>query len=111
MATPGGHLELGESWVDCALREVLEETNLTLRDVKFLHATNDPCIGGDMNKHYITLFMTGVISENSDALKTMEPNKCEGWEWVSWDDLVKMDHSRLFDPMIHFLEEFKSLPQ
>ncbi len=38
-AAPGGHLELGEEWADCARRETEEETNLTIRDVGFVHVT------------------------------------------------------------------------
>ena len=38
-AVPGGHLELSESWQQCATREVAEETNLTIDNVKFFHVT------------------------------------------------------------------------
>jgi 8-oxo-dGTP diphosphatase len=38
-AFPGGHLELGESWDDCLRREVNEETNLTVEDLKLVHVT------------------------------------------------------------------------
>lgn len=41
-AVVGGHLELMESWEDCAKREVEEETGLKVADVKFGHVTNDP---------------------------------------------------------------------
>jgi 8-oxo-dGTP diphosphatase len=38
-ALPGGHLELGESWAECAAREVEEETNLTIENINFVHVT------------------------------------------------------------------------
>jgi ADP-ribose pyrophosphatase YjhB (NUDIX family) len=39
LALPGGHLELGEAWEDCAKREVKEETNLDIEDIRFVHVT------------------------------------------------------------------------
>lgn len=52
---PGGHLEFGESWEECARREILEETGLAVRDVRFLTATND--VFAAEKKHYVTIFM------------------------------------------------------
>ncbi len=34
-STPGGHLESGESLEKCAIREVKEETGVSITDVKF----------------------------------------------------------------------------
>lgn len=42
---PGGHLEFKESFEKCAIREVYEETGLTLSTVEFATATNDVMIG------------------------------------------------------------------
>lgn len=39
LALPGGHLEMNESWESCAAREVLEETNLTLANLRFFNVT------------------------------------------------------------------------
>ncbi|MBI4017953.1 MAG: NUDIX domain-containing protein, partial [Candidatus Aenigmarchaeota archaeon] len=78
---PGGHLEFGESWEDCARREVMEETGLHVKKVRFATATND--VFSKENKHYITIFM---LAEPEDGEpKVMEPEKCEEWKWVSWN--------------------------
>ena len=59
LALPGGHLEFGESFENCAVREVLEETGLTIQNVRFLTATND--VMEEEGKHYVTIFMGAVV--------------------------------------------------
>lgn len=38
---PGGHLEFNEKWQDCAAREVMEETGMSIVNARFLAVTND----------------------------------------------------------------------
>lgn len=59
-ALPGGHLEFGESWEDCARREVLEETGLQLESIRFETAINS-IFGPD--SHYVTIFMHGTVAQ------------------------------------------------
>lgn len=84
-----------------------EETNLTLETpLHFGGATNDVAIGGNPEKHYITIYMLATISPCSGELRTMEPNKCEGWEWVPWTDLSSMSRATpeaIFDPLRNFI--------
>ncbi|KAI5889934.1 uncharacterized protein SCHCODRAFT_02689986 [Schizophyllum commune H4-8] len=91
-ALPGGHLEYGESFEACGTREVLEETGLEIADITFLTATND--IMASENKHYVTVFVRGQVAgertepqHNEHCPQVLEPEKCEGWEWVAWDQL------------------------
>ena len=32
---PGGHLEFNESWDMCAVRETMEETGVTIKNIRF----------------------------------------------------------------------------
>jgi len=110
-ALPGGHLDFGESFETCAMREVLEETGVQVKDnsVRFLTITND--VMPSEHKHYVTIFMAcrpesedlelkvGIVScaraggecnfsrAAADFQQVMEPEKCERWEWVTWQDL------------------------
>ncbi|GMF51756.1 unnamed protein product [Phytophthora fragariaefolia] len=95
-ALPGGHLEMYESWEACALREVKEETDLDLKAAKFATVTNDPM--EDEDKHYITILMQAVV-DDEQTVRNMEPNKCEGWNWVPWTDLRSRDD--MFTPLFH----------
>lgn len=82
-AFPGGHLEFGESFEDCAAREVMEETSLVVKNTRFAALTND--IFEQENKHYITVFM--LCDYKSGVVRNVESHKCEKWEWFTWNKL------------------------
>ncbi|KAI0910336.1 NUDIX hydrolase domain-like protein [Ustulina deusta] len=84
-AFPGGHLEMGESFFTCAERETLEETALRVKGVKVVAVTND--VFDAASKHYITIFVQCIMEDTDAQPHTMEPNKCEGWHWRSWDEI------------------------
>lgn len=49
---PGGHLEFGESYEECAQRETFEEVGVSIKNIQFVTATND--LFPEEDKHYIT---------------------------------------------------------
>ena len=82
-AFPGGHLEFGESPEECAAREVMEETGLTLENLQTGPYTND--VFTAEAKHYITLFI--LADSYSGTPEVQEPDKCLEWQWYHWEDL------------------------
>ncbi len=81
----GGHLEFNESIEDCAKREALEESGVTIKNLRFVNITND--IFKEEKKHYITIFM--VSDWESGEAKIREPDKITGMGWFEWNDLPK----------------------
>ncbi|KAH7122181.1 NUDIX hydrolase domain-like protein [Dactylonectria estremocensis] len=115
---PGGHLEHGESVLSCAEREVLEETGLRVRGVKIVAVTNDDF--EEVGKHYETMFVRCEMDDQAAEPEVLEPNKCEGWYWKTWDDLKQMlaaleqgesesQGEKLFLPLVHLLQQTPDL--
>ncbi|GAB1208187.1 hypothetical protein APSETT445_006928 [Aspergillus pseudonomiae] len=99
-ALPGGQLQFGESFENCAEREVFEKTGLTITNVQFTTATNNIMLYEGI--HYMTVFL-------------MEPEKCEAWEWVAWEEIVALANyamagkdngkKKLFSPLVNLVEQ------
>lgn len=95
---PGGHLDYNESWVECVLRELREECGKDFivkirpfgehREEFFV--TND--IMPQYGKHYVTIFMVAdwVAGEPING----EPHKCDGWEWIDYDQLAELSQHK-----------------
>ncbi len=83
---PGGHLEYGESFEECAKREVKEETNLDVDDFEVVGVTND--YFEEIDKHYVTVFVKA--KKVSGVLINKEPEKCERWEWIEKEKIKEM---------------------
>ena len=82
-AFPGGHLEFGETLIECAQREVAEETGLIIANIRRGPFTEDFFIVE--NKHYITIIMMAHWISGKPVV--LEPHKCEKWEWHSLKEL------------------------
>jgi 8-oxo-dGTP diphosphatase len=61
-APPGGHLEFGESWEECAAREVFEETGMRIKNTRLITVSND--VFEAEHKHYIINRSTNPAHHN-----------------------------------------------
>lgn len=82
-SVPGGHLEFGESFEDTARREVKEETDLEIKNIRFGAITNDHF--ADEGKHYVTIWMLSNWSGGIERIT--EPDKCTAQAWHTFADL------------------------
>ena len=88
-ALPGGKVGPEESLLECAEREVLEETGM---EITRSYVSNIYHYHEFPNRNWATLYVIGMTDEEP---KIMEPNKCEEWRWCDlfnlpepqWPDL------------------------
>ena len=78
---PGGHLELGETFEEAAIKEVLEETGMLIHSLKVIAVTNNLRTYKDENKHYVSIILYTNQFEGTPLI--LEEDKCEKWEWYS----------------------------
>jgi len=80
---PGGHVEKGESIVEAVIREMKEETGLTVRSPRLCGVKQFPIQSGqgEEGRYLVFLFKTDAFE---GELKSSEEGKME---WVSRDDL------------------------
>jgi 8-oxo-dGTP diphosphatase len=81
-AFPGGHLEFGESFVQCAIRETCEESGIEIEDIQFQYLANVKKYAG---KHYVHIGLTARWK--SGKPQVLEPDKSGAWRWYGLDDL------------------------
>jgi 8-oxo-dGTP diphosphatase len=96
-SVPGGNLEHGESTVECAKREVMEEAGIKVKNIRKAYFIND--VDREGEDPYVILF---VIAEyDSGEVRVMEPEFSEKLEWFDWYNLPEP----LFDPIKILIEE------
>lgn len=89
-SVPGGHLEMNETFEECATRETYEETGLTITNVRFLAVTND--IMPESGKHYVSVWMEADWESGEPTIT--EPDKWTDHQWRTFQTLP----SPLFEP-------------
>lgn len=97
----GGHLEQGETFVDCVLRELLEEagSNIKITTPQLLCVIN---LRKYLPKHYVDI---GMMAEwVGGEPEVTEPHKLESWDWYSLDQLP----TPLFGPEEYYLQAYKT---
>ncbi|KAE9451113.1 hypothetical protein C3L33_17032, partial [Rhododendron williamsianum] len=83
-------LTSGESFEECAAREVKEETGLDVEKIEFLTVTNNFYTEqAKLPVHLVCIFMRAVLADPHQVAQNLEPKKCGGWDWYDWNSLPK----------------------
>lgn len=81
-----GHVDSGETFTQCMIREAKEEVGIMLKpkNLKIAHLMHRNS-GTDINNERVDLFFT---SENWDGkIENKEPNKCDDLSWFDLDNI------------------------
>ena len=89
----GGHVEVGETLEQTAVRETIEEAGLEVKNISFKGFTEEI----KPNRHYISFHYFAQLASN-DAPQLKEPERFVKWEWV--------DPQKLPAPLMESVKNF-----
>ena len=99
IAFPGGHVEPGESIVDSVIREIKEETNLEISQVRFCGLKD--WYSREQNKRYFVFLFTTSVFEG-DIIEYGEEGRVF---WVDPKEIPSMKIAPQFDQMLRVMED------
>ena len=79
-STPGGHLEPGEDFEECAVREAQEEAGVEIDNTKLVTVTNDVISG--TGEHFVTVIMIAQYAKGRARVR--ERSNFFRWGWFDW---------------------------
>ena len=97
---PGGKLDFGETVIDGAIRELLEETNLKADKSKTILLSITDEIRPDT--HYLTVGF--LCKDFTGELKATEPEEISEWKWYNLNNLP----SNVFLPSAKIIKNYLS---
>lgn len=101
LSVPGGWMDMGELAEDAAIRELEEETGLRYPDTisaPLFYGVTSSLINsgpGTEEKQCQTHYFFCWAKDDAEA-KLTEPEKCEGWEWLTLPQIESSEMSAFY---------------
>ena len=96
---PGGHVEVGETMEQALKREIKEETNLDISDLKFL-CVKENIFGKEYHKKKHFIWLTFSCRANSDNV-TLN-GEAQDYKWVNPEEALKLPIDSYSRSLIEF---------
>ncbi|MDD4938120.1 MAG: NUDIX domain-containing protein [Candidatus Shapirobacteria bacterium] len=91
--TPGGTLEFGEKCIDGLIREIKEETGLTVKVGKIIYCFDH--LSNPQRHQFTLVYECEYINGNVN----LDPKEHQNFKWLTFEEVKKLPQK------IHFLEE------
>ncbi|MBW3597291.1 MAG: NUDIX domain-containing protein, partial [Planctomycetes bacterium] len=107
-----GHVDTGESDLECALRELVEETGITAADVEIdpdfrfvlQYPVREKRLGGRIVPKTLVIFLARLVRD----VKIIT-SEHDGYRWVSWNPPHQIQ-AQTIDPLLAALERYRDDP-
>lgn len=93
---PGGHVEMGESFMNATIREMKEETGLTIKNPKLCGIKQFPIEDG---RYIVLLYKTDEFE--GDLLSSVEGKM----EWIDRDNLIRVNLVNDFMDLLKVIDD------
>ncbi len=100
LSIPSGHIEVGETIQQAVVREIAEETGVTVEEQALILMAITNYIIPEWEHQYISFDF--LVKKWEGNVQAMEPDKCEAWQWMNLEDIPAKIHYPAEKTITHY---------
>jgi len=103
---PGGKIEMFEEPEETAVRELKEETNISLQTIDFVLIKVKNIFNKEWGLHYVNFYYLAAFPHEQE-IKNLEEKKTEDWIWMS-ESKINEKYEEMFWGLKQFAKDYGS---